>query len=91
MGPIEQTIAKLNLLKQMGFKIAMDDFGTGYSSLHYLSQFQIDRLKIDRSFISALENSEKDAAIVKLIVLMAKSLNFQVIAEGVIITIKNHF
>lgn len=83
MGPIEQTIAKLNLLKQMGFKIAIDDFGTGYSSLHYLSQFQIDRLKIDRSFISALENSEKDAAIVKLIVLMAKSLNFQVIAEGV--------
>jgi EAL domain-containing protein (putative c-di-GMP-specific phosphodiesterase class I) len=67
----------------MGFQIAMDDFGTGYSSLHYLSQFPIDRLKIDRSFISSLEKSEKDAAIVRLIVMMAKGLNFQVLAEGV--------
>ncbi|MBV7504308.1 EAL domain-containing protein [Bacillus sp. sid0103] len=83
MGSIEKTLAKLSFLKQMGFQIAMDDFGTGYSSLHYLSQFPIDRLKIDRSFISSLEKSEKDAAIVRLIVMMAKGLNFQVLAEGV--------
>ncbi|WP_335385598.1 EAL domain-containing protein [Neobacillus drentensis] len=83
MGPIENNLAKLSFLKQMGFQIAMDDFGTGYSSLHYLSQFPIDRLKIDRSFISSLEKSEKDAAIVRLIVMMAKGLNFQVLAEGV--------
>jgi diguanylate cyclase len=83
MGPIENNLAKLAYLKQMGFQIAMDDFGTGYSSLHYLSQFPIDRLKIDRSFISSLEKSEKDAAIVRLIVMMAKGLKFQVIAEGV--------
>ncbi|WP_308162181.1 EAL domain-containing protein [Bacillus sp. ISL-18] len=83
MGPIENNLAKLTFLKQMGFQIAMDDFGTGYSSLHYLSQFPIDRLKIDRSFISSLEKSQKDADIVKLIVLMAKGMNFQVIAEGV--------
>lgn len=83
MGSIEKTLVKLSLLKQMGFQIAMDDFGTGYSSLQYLSKFQIDRLKIDRSFVSSLEKSEKDAAIVKLIVMMAKGLNFKVIAEGV--------
>ncbi|MED4453925.1 putative bifunctional diguanylate cyclase/phosphodiesterase [Metabacillus fastidiosus] len=83
MGPIEKNLAKLSLLKQMGFQIAMDDFGTGYSSLHYLSKFPIDRLKIDRSFISSVEKSEKDAAIVRLIVMMAKGLNFKVIAEGV--------
>ncbi|MFJ8262878.1 putative bifunctional diguanylate cyclase/phosphodiesterase [Rummeliibacillus sp. NPDC094406] len=83
MGPIEKNLAQLSALKQMGFQIAIDDFGTGYSSLQYLSEFQIDHLKIDRSFISALEKSEKDAAIVKLIVMMAKGLNFKVIAEGV--------
>ncbi|MFD3450524.1 EAL domain-containing protein [Microbacteriaceae bacterium 4G12] len=83
MGPIENNLAKLSMLKQMGLQIAMDDFGTGYSSLHYLSQFPIDRLKIDRSFISSLEKSKKDTAIVKLIVMMAKGLNFQVLAEGV--------
>jgi len=83
MGPIEKNLAQLSTLKKMGFQIAIDDFGTGYSSLQYLSEFQIDHLKIDRSFISALEKSEKDAAIVKLIVMMAKGLNFKVIAEGV--------
>ncbi|HWI50207.1 MAG TPA: EAL domain-containing protein [Rummeliibacillus sp.] len=83
MGPIEKNLNQLSALKQMGFQIAIDDFGTGYSSLQYLSEFQIDHLKIDRSFISALEKSEKDAAIVKLIVMTAKGLNFKVIAEGV--------
>ncbi|WP_102692233.1 putative bifunctional diguanylate cyclase/phosphodiesterase [Rummeliibacillus pycnus] len=83
MGPIDKNLAQLSTLKKMGFQIAIDDFGTGYSSLQYLSEFQIDHLKIDRSFINALEKSEKDAAIVKLIVMMAKGLNFKVIAEGV--------
>ncbi|GKU83599.1 bifunctional diguanylate cyclase/phosphodiesterase [Niallia sp. NCCP-28] len=83
MGLIEKTLANFSQLKQMGFQIAIDDFGTGYSSLQYLSKFQIDRLKIDRSFVSSLEKSEKDAAIVRLIVMMAKGLNFKVIAEGV--------
>ncbi|MEW8985971.1 MAG: EAL domain-containing protein, partial [Bacillus sp. (in: firmicutes)] len=68
---------------EMGFHIAMDDFGTGYSSLQYLNQYPIDHLKIDRSFISSLHTSEKNIAIVKLIVLMAKGLNYKVIAEGV--------
>jgi EAL domain-containing protein (putative c-di-GMP-specific phosphodiesterase class I) len=83
MGSIEDTLAKLHDLKEMGFHIAIDDFGTGYSSLQYLNQYPIDRLKIDRSFISSLNTSEKNVAIVKLIVLMAKGLNYKVIAEGV--------
>ncbi|WP_437828098.1 putative bifunctional diguanylate cyclase/phosphodiesterase [Niallia taxi] len=83
MGPIEQNMSKLASLKEMGFNIAIDDFGTGYSSLHYLSKFQIDRLKIDRSFITSLEKSEKDTAIVRMIVMMSKALNVKVIAEGV--------
>jgi diguanylate cyclase (GGDEF)-like protein len=83
MGSIEETLSKLHSLKEMGFHIAMDDFGTGYSSLQYLNQYPIDHLKIDRSFISSLHTSEKNVAIVKLIVLMAKGLNYKVIAEGV--------
>lgn len=83
MGSIEETLSKLHSLKEMGFHIAMDDFGTGYSSLQYLNQYPIDHLKIDRSFISSLNTSEKNVAIVKLIILMAKGLNYKVIAEGV--------
>lgn len=83
MGSIEDTLLKLQSLKEMGFHIAIDDFGTGYSSLQYLNQYPIDRLKVDRSFISSLNTSEKNVAIVKLIVMMAKGLNFKVIAEGV--------
>lgn len=83
MGSIEDTLEKLHSLKEMGFHIAIDDFGTGYSSLQYLNQYPIDRLKVDRSFISSLNTSEKNVAIVKLIVMMAKGLNFKVIAEGV--------
>jgi EAL domain-containing protein (putative c-di-GMP-specific phosphodiesterase class I) len=83
MGSIEDTLLKLQSLKEMGFHIAIDDFGTGYSSLQYLNQYPIDRLKVDRSFISSLNTSEKNVAIVKLIVMMAKGLKFKVIAEGV--------
>ncbi|WP_217642742.1 EAL domain-containing protein [Bacillus sp. UNCCL13] len=80
---IEDTIAKLSALKKTGIQISIDDFGMGYSSLHYLSQFQIDRLKIDRNFILNIDESEKDVAIVKLITMMAKGLNLKVLAEGV--------
>ncbi len=83
IGFVENTISKLSHLKSMGFHIAMDDFGTGYSSLQYMSKLPIDRIKIDRSFISLLNTSNKNDSIVKLIVMMAKGLGFKVIAEGV--------
>ncbi|WP_191991789.1 putative bifunctional diguanylate cyclase/phosphodiesterase [Bacillus aerolatus] len=83
MENIEYVLCKLSSLKKIGFSISIDDFGTGYSSLKYLSQLQIDKLKIDRSFVASMEQNEKNAAIVRLTTLMAKELGMKVIAEGV--------
>jgi len=78
----QQAIPILTKLKNLGIKISIDDFGTGYSSLNYLRKLPIDRLKIDRSFISDLSNAN-NAAIVSTIINMAYHLHLQVTAEGV--------
>ncbi|HEX5391689.1 MAG TPA: EAL domain-containing protein [Rhodocyclaceae bacterium] len=75
--------AQLNDMRQAGMAISLDDFGTGYSALSYLKKFQIDTLKIDRSFIRDIVTEPKDRAIVESIVLMACRLGIKLIAEGV--------
>jgi len=76
-------IETLHALKKIGVKLAIDDFGTGYSSLAYLKDFPIDRLKIDKAFVSNLETDAANAAILKAIVVLGQSLGLKVIAEGV--------
>ena len=83
MQNIEQALPLLQSLKQLGVSISIDDFGTGYSSLAYLRKLPIDTLKIDRSFISDLEQSDDSEAIVAAILAMSHSLKLDVVAEGV--------
>ena len=73
----------LRQFRSLGVKLSMDDFGTGYSSLSYLHQLPIDTLKIDRSFISQMSDETESAEIVKTILLLAKNLNLDVVAEGI--------
>lgn len=70
-------------LKKLGIKIAMDDFGTGYSSLSHIKQFDLDWIKIDRSFVAGLPGDRDDAAIVKAILGMANELDIITVGEGV--------
>jgi len=76
-------IETLHSLKMIGVKLAIDDFGTGYSSLAYLKDFPIDRLKIDRAFVSSLEKEPNNEAILKAIVVVGQNLKKKVVAEGV--------
>ena len=74
---------KLDELKKIGISIHLDDFGTGYSSLNYLTSLPIDRVKIDKSFVDAMRQSEKDSNIIKTIIKLAHNSGLQVVAEGV--------
>ncbi|MFT5697760.1 MAG: diguanylate cyclase (GGDEF)-like protein [Desulforhopalus sp.] len=80
---VEEKIAKLKELKALGVKISIDDFGTGYSSLSYLGKLPVDELKIDRSFITDVESSEENRAIIASIIYMAHSLKLSTVAEGI--------
>jgi len=80
---IEDTIASMIKLKEIGIKFSLDDFGTGYSSLQYLKRLPLNQLKIDQSFVRDINTNGSDQTIVRTIIAMAQSLNLDVIAEGV--------
>lgn len=83
LDQVEETIEKMNRIKDLGLTFSMDDFGTGYSSLQYLKRLPLDQIKIDQSFVRDIHQDTEDAAIVKTIIAMGKALKLQVIAEGV--------
>ena len=83
MSNPDEATSMLKELKKIGVSISLDDFGTGYSSLSYLKRFPIDILKIDQSFVRDITFDPDDAAITKLVIDLAHSLNRKVIAEGV--------
>jgi diguanylate cyclase (GGDEF)-like protein len=83
MSNAETSVTLLEQLSELGVVVAIDDFGTGYSSMSYLQRFPIDKLKIDRSFISDVASNAGDASIVRAIISLAHGLRLKVIAEGV--------
>ena len=80
---VDDAVAKMHAIKQLGVHFSMDDFGTGYSSLSYLAQLPIAQLKIDRSFVCNLPGKSNDELIARTIISMGKGLSMHVIAEGV--------
>jgi diguanylate cyclase (GGDEF)-like protein len=83
MQNVKSTITKLKQMRKMGISLSLDDFGTGYSSLSYLKLFPVDNLKIDRSFVFNITSDPTDAAIAASVILLAHSMNIEVVAEGV--------
>ena len=82
LDDIDDSIRKMNALREIGVHFSMDDFGTGYSSLAYLTRLPLDQLKIDQSFVHNIGVKTTDAVIVQTIIGMANNLGMEVIAEG---------
>ncbi len=83
MDNAERVISMLTELRALGLKLSIDDFGTGYSSLSYLHRFPIDTLKVDRSFVSTMEDGSENGEIVRTVIALAKTLRLDVVAEGI--------
>jgi diguanylate cyclase (GGDEF)-like protein len=83
MHDTESIAETLKGIKHLGVGVSLDDFGTGYSSLSYLTTFQVDAIKIDRSFVMGCTDNEKNRVIIKAIIAMGHSLKMKIVAEGV--------
>jgi diguanylate cyclase (GGDEF)-like protein len=83
MGDMEKGSNYINELQQMGIRVSIDDFGTGYSSLGYLRKMPIDKIKIDRSFVTEMAANDSDMMIVKTMITLAHGLGKRILAEGV--------
>jgi EAL domain-containing protein (putative c-di-GMP-specific phosphodiesterase class I) len=83
MADTSATVRHITRLKELGVRIAIDDFGTGYSSLAYLQQFPVDQLKIDRSFIAAMDDSPEAATLIRTLVQLGRALGIETLAEGI--------
>jgi diguanylate cyclase (GGDEF)-like protein/PAS domain S-box-containing protein len=83
LGDVEDVVAQLHALRDLGVGLSLDDFGTGYSSFSYVRDFPLDRLKIDRSFVQGLASNHSDLAIVRTIIDLGHILGLHVVAEGV--------
>jgi diguanylate cyclase (GGDEF)-like protein len=83
MHDVESAISVMLRLRSLHLRLSIDDFGTGYSSLSYLHRFPVNTLKIDRSFVSRMTDTDEDAAIVQTIVMLSHSLGMDIVAEGV--------
>lgn len=83
MSNSEDVLDKLEKMRELGVRISIDDFGTGFCSFSYLLQYQVDRLKIDQSFVKKAGIDANAAAVVRTIIAMSHGLNIKVVAEGV--------
>jgi diguanylate cyclase (GGDEF)-like protein/PAS domain S-box-containing protein len=83
MSNSEDILDKLQRMRELGVRISIDDFGTGFCSFSYLLQYQVDRLKIDQSFVKKAGTDANAAAVVRTIIAMSHGLNIKVVAEGV--------
>ncbi|KAA5606016.1 EAL domain-containing protein [Roseospira marina] len=83
IGHIDSTVEKIQAIRAMGITVAMDDFGTGYSSLSVLKQLNVDRLKIDRSFVQEVQENADTSGIAELVIALGRQLGLVTIAEGV--------
>lgn len=83
MDDIDHAVNVLAQLQALGIKISLDDFGTGYSSLSYLSRLPIDKIKVDKSFVSRIEDDMASRAITEAIIALGRTLNLEIVAEGI--------
>ncbi len=83
LGGSDDTIARLEQLKQLGVRLSIDDFGTGFSSLSYLQRLPVDEIKIDKSFVDHIHTTDRGDELVRMVVALGNALGLDVVAEGI--------